>query len=270
MKDRKAFTLIELLVVIAIIGMLLAIIIPALRMAKVQAQKVVCASHERAVGVAVHAYLEDNDSMFHHPANWGLWEDPETGEEYAYDDERAYWGVCYSRYTDGKKVFSCPSMQYPDMWYLPWEPFAGRSRDELFPLFRYCSMGLNSYTSLVKSASDPRPNRYKKLSEFKTPYQVIFAQDHVEQLLDGISADMLCAAPGSNLNLPQWRNYTKQYPHLYPNSVAECFRHGRRSYLTGKGVCNTLWMDGHVSTIAQTDGLDVPVRWYDALREHSN
>lgn len=52
----KAFTLIELLVVVAIIALLLSIIMPALRVAKEQARRVVCTSHLGQVGKALESY----------------------------------------------------------------------------------------------------------------------------------------------------------------------------------------------------------------------
>ena len=61
MGKRKAFTLIELLVVIAIIALLMAILMPALNMAKQQARTIVCRSKLGEIGVAANMYSDDND-----------------------------------------------------------------------------------------------------------------------------------------------------------------------------------------------------------------
>lgn len=59
--SRKAFTLIELLVVIAIIGLLMSIIVPALRRVKQQATGAVCLANVKGLSASWHAYLMDNN-----------------------------------------------------------------------------------------------------------------------------------------------------------------------------------------------------------------
>lgn len=60
----KAFTLIELLVVIAIIALLLAVVMPALQMAKRQAQEIICRSNLKQWGLVFVLYGNDNDESF--------------------------------------------------------------------------------------------------------------------------------------------------------------------------------------------------------------
>jgi prepilin-type N-terminal cleavage/methylation domain-containing protein len=58
---QNAFTLVELLVVIAVIGILAALLLPALERSKLSAQRSVCVNNLKQVGVAIKMYASDHD-----------------------------------------------------------------------------------------------------------------------------------------------------------------------------------------------------------------
>ena len=61
MRYRRGFTLIELLVVIAIIALLMAIIMPGLKLAKRKAQSTVCLGNTKNLSMGWYMHMEDND-----------------------------------------------------------------------------------------------------------------------------------------------------------------------------------------------------------------
>jgi prepilin-type N-terminal cleavage/methylation domain-containing protein/prepilin-type processing-associated H-X9-DG protein len=67
--DRRGFTLVELLVVIAIIGVLVALLLPAVQAAREAARRTQCMDHLRNLGLATLLHV---DAFHHYPSGgWG-------------------------------------------------------------------------------------------------------------------------------------------------------------------------------------------------------
>jgi prepilin-type N-terminal cleavage/methylation domain-containing protein len=126
MNQKKGFTLIELLVVIAIIALLLSVIMPALKMAKEQARKIVCKSNLSQLGKAVELYEMQYDYK-----RFVVRQDASQTDDYWMGKLAPYVGNEHyaQQYMLGKKidVLLCPSAPYGKFQADPTGPYANAS-----------------------------------------------------------------------------------------------------------------------------------------------
>lgn len=153
----QAFTLIELLVVVAIIGLLAALLLPALGRARARAQTASCSGSLRQLAIAFHMYLDDYRDTFPtgaahsglgaQPEDWVWWQ-ATTGPGPARMRDPAQGTVV--RYLSGydTRYLRCPSDRDAEAREVLWRSNPGTEQYFYsYSLNGHGDMGMASYIS---------------------------------------------------------------------------------------------------------------------------
>jgi prepilin-type N-terminal cleavage/methylation domain-containing protein/prepilin-type processing-associated H-X9-DG protein len=225
---RTAFTLIELLAVIAIIGILAALLLPAIQRGTGKARTAKCGSNLRQIGVGIMMYVQSNDGFM-----------PPLDENAAVANASSYnwissWIAPYIQSKGSNTIWLCPSDQ---------RKFDISGRDSSYGINFNCLTD-----STVMTPSNTYYTAYAIQQRF--PYSYITRRSEVILL-----ADSSTWGEGSG-RMVQWG------PMWGRNSVNVEFRHPapRANPATppndaelSKGYANILFFDSHVEARLYTN-----------------
>lgn len=156
-RRRPAFTLIELLVVIALIGLLIALLLPAVQQAREAARRLQCKNHLKQIGLAFHNYHTAHSVLPPGYVSAGSWPNfpglaPADFDAATWDAAPGWgWGALLLPFLD-----QAPLAQSLD-WRLPvWHPQHAPAITTLLPVFQCPTVtGLRGPFIVVDAAGVP-------------------------------------------------------------------------------------------------------------------
>lgn len=217
-QGRDGFTVIELIVVVAIVGLLAALLLPAIGVAQNMAKTMSCMSRQRQIGMYFTAYLNDSNGQF-----------PRGGTGFPNFWHQTITGIKQNTGGDITNLFMCPADNHRS-GSIPWTgaPLNTAWRDGYISQ-GYNQGGLGPNNATESPLTDPLYDNPAYEEQIVKPSETLLVSDEMFHPLISTYA-------------PAGWGYAKMTSSLGVPAVAYPRHNGKR-------VCNILWVDGHVSSV---------------------
>jgi prepilin-type processing-associated H-X9-DG protein/prepilin-type N-terminal cleavage/methylation domain-containing protein len=243
--NQTSFTLIELLVVVAIIAVLVALLLPALASARMNAETGVCSSNLQKIGMGFILYTEEFNGTL--PA--AVWVYP-NGERITWDNllgGNKYLSapIQFPPSEAGRKsIFACPSDQIERASAIP------EHADWVLPRSYGMTMWKYPYWAYAY------PGWYHRVSVFSLPsQQFLLTEWHNPWNIRGPDW------PGFYVSRELWEyGYEVGDVNQYPGHPVVQMAPRKIGGYHGKGIINYLFLDGHVERLAM-DPAGKDIHW---------
>ncbi|MBM3999316.1 MAG: DUF1559 domain-containing protein [Planctomycetes bacterium] len=220
-RSTRGFTLVELLVVIAIIGVLVAILLPAVQAAREAARRTSCFNNLRQVGLALHHY---HDALRSLPTGWlGL--EPGSGRPLPEGEPGWAWGSLILPYLEQSTVQES-RIDFP-------RPIAHPSN----------AAARSTVLTVFQCPSDPGEDAFNLMAEddpasvlvrlAAANYVGVFGTEDLEAC-EGLPAGSICRGDGAFWHLSQIR--FADITDGLSNTIVVGERSSRHGYSTWLGV----------------------------------
>lgn len=237
-ENKRAFTLIELLVVISIIAVLVALLLPALKLARESGMATVGQNNLRQLSAAFLAYEIDNDGRGHKYQNKAFIFEPGTGgrgRRINPDHPDAYWGMAYVEYHN-LPLESLKDPKGTDVKMDGWIKDDPNDTWTDYYAHGYGAYGFNGTDGALFRAGVHDGVFYPALpsEQLVAPGKTILMQESYEHMLEGYTDGLwIMAVNYNNATFSQ------------ADAVAAFYRYFDR--------CSIVWADGHVSAVRIRD-----------------